>query len=661
MPENGPAPDTMTDGPHSAIRYRPDIDGLRAVAVCAVIAFHLHFDHTPGGYIGVDVFFVISGYLISAIILKDLHKSRFSISGFYERRTRRILPALFLVILVTTALSYVYLLPSEFKDFANSLIATVFSASNFYFLTQSGYFTGGGGPLLHTWSLAVEEQFYIFFPLLLMYVYRHKREWLKQSVLIVAVLSFALSIFCQFHYPTANFYLPVTRAWELGLGAMISMRFFPALRGRIWREVFAALGAALVLIPIFTYSEATPFPGLAALPPCLGAALLIFAGETGNSLTRSTLSLRPFTFLGKISYSLYLWHWPLVYFSGNGLLTFGALTHRENVAIYLSTCLVLAFLSWKYVELPSRFGQFHVPKRQLFLVTGGVIVAFAALGLSIRALDGLSYRYTPDALAIARWSGEDRGAQYSDFGVGKCFIVAPDSFSHYKPDLCLHQDPAEKNYLLLGDSHAAALAHALREQLHGIHLLQATASSCKPLLGQGPRGLCGEMMTYIYEDYLRDHHVDAILLTARWKERDIPAIASVVTWARARGMAVVVIGPAEEYDTPLPVLLAYAINKGDPGLPDRHGMTQIEALDQRMRMAATNDWRVPYVSLIGALCSPVTCREYADDSKTVPMLFDHDHYTDQGSSFVIGKLIKEGAFSFAGQGGSKVTAQSMLR
>jgi peptidoglycan/LPS O-acetylase OafA/YrhL len=631
---------------HPGLKYRPDIDGLRAIAVLPVIAFHLHFDRTPGGYVGVDIFFVISGYLISAILLRDLQASRFSIAGFYERRIRRILPALFAVVLATTVLAYFYLLPADFEDYAKSIIATALSSSNFYFFTQAGYFVGGG-PLLHTWSLAVEEQFYIIFPLLLMCLYRYKRAWLKWGLLLVAILSLVLSSLFEVKFPTANFYMPYTRAWELLVGVLLSIRLFPKINRRFLREVLAVVGIILILFPIFTYSATTTFPGLAALPPCIGTAFVIAAGEAGKTVIGNILSLGIFTFIGRISYSLYLWHWPLLFFNSSGFLIFNSLSHRGNVAVYLVVCFTLAYLSWRFIEQPFRFGRLRVPRRSLFLTTAGIIVAFVTVGFSIVALHGMSYRYPPAALAIARWSGEDQDLQYHNFGVGTCFIVFPDSVDHYKADTCLHQEAGKKNYLLLGDSHAAALSHALQTQLDGVHILQATTSNCKPFPGQGSRTGCGQLMNYIYDQYLQTHKVDALLLTARWKDRDLPQIASVADWGKARRIPVVIIGPAEEYDTPLPILMAYAIKKHDSGLPYRHRLTNIEALDKRMKEEAAKDWHVPYISLIDSVCAPGSCHEYVDAKSTVPILFDHDHYTDEGSTFLVGKLVTEGAFSFA--------------
>jgi peptidoglycan/LPS O-acetylase OafA/YrhL len=633
----------MTEDKHTrSSKYRPDIDGLRAIAVLAVIAFHLHFVPMSGGYVGVDVFFVISGYLISGILLREMREGRFSIARFYERRCRRILPALFVVALATIVLGFVYLLPDEFKDYGKSLIATVSSLSNIYFCSKTSYFAGGG-PLLHTWSLAVEEQFYLGFPILLFLIHRWRPRWLTASILVITGISLIISIVGNYEFPVANFYMPYTRAWELLLGAILSFRILPQLRVRLLREACSILGTLLILFSIFKYNEATPFPGLAALAPCIGAALVIFAGESGPSLVGSVLSLRPLTFLGAISYSLYLWHWPLLFFGGRGFLTFNDLSHRANVAIFLAICIGLSTLSWKFVELPARFGGRQMPRPRLLLAAGVCILAFAAAGLSILALGGLPARYPPAALAIAQDHGEEANTRF--FRRGSCFIPYPAPFSQFAPGSCLQIDSNQKNYLLLGDSHAAALWHALDTQLTGVNVLQATASNCKPFPDQGTESTCGKLMAYVYDQYLTNHRVDAILITSRWKSRDLPEIASLVKLCKSKGIPLVVIGPAEEYDAPLPILLAYSIRANDPELPYRHRITQVEGLDHQMRQQAERTWHVPYLSLIRAVCTDQNCDEYADASKTTPMLFDHDHYTDQGAISVLKVLISKGEFA----------------
>ena len=627
-------------GPSSHLKYRADIDGLRAVAVLSVIAYHLHFSVISGGYAGVDIFFVISGYLITGILLKDFNRGTFSLAGFYERRARRILPALLVVLSFTAVLCYVYLLPKEFEEFAWSLLSAMFSYSNFYFWTKTSYFVADG-PLLHTWSLAVEEQFYLFFPLFLMLLYRMKRAWLIPATLGVFFISFAISVTCSYKFPVANFYMPYTRAWELLTGGLVSFRILPTLRHRLAREACSLLGAALVAISLLFYTDATRFPGLSALLPCLGTAFIIFAGESGKSVVSLILSHRVFTFIGAISYSLYLWHWPVLAFNSRGFLYFGNLTHRENVAVYLAACFFLAWASWKFVETPFRLKAVLGSQRAIFLGAGVSSVAIAAIALCILGFHGLEGRYPAAALDLVKKFGNPN-TQNSEFRLHQCFLVSPEPFNNFATNSCLLPDAGKKNILLLGDSHAAALWYALNNQLQGAHVLQATASSCKPFPDQYGNDDCSQLMNFIYDKYLNENKVSAVVLTARWKIRDLPKIQHVVELCRARGLPVVVIGPSEEYDSPLPVLLAYSLRNHDAELPNRHRLTQIEELDRTMKVAAESKWHVPYISLIQVMCPANQCFDYTDESRTVPVLFDHDHYTKAGSLFAVEQLWKSG-------------------
>src|SRR5215813_12350400 len=295
------------------LKYRADIDGLRAVAVLSVMAFHMELSHFSGGFVGVDVFFVISGYLISAIVFSEISDGTYSITSFYERRIRRIFPALFGMLIVFSACASLYLFTSEMVNYAKSLLAATASVSNFYFWQHSGYFDSPtSNPLLHTWSLAVEEQFYILFPLYLWAVRRFYPKHLKLSVGVLVVASlFASAIVVHFN-PITAFYMPYTRAWELLTGTLLALGIFPRFSSSWLRNSAALVGMLMIFCSVVTYSPTTLFPGLSALLPCVGAALIIHAGEGGTTLIGRVLSWRPVVFIGLISYSLYLWHWPVI-------------------------------------------------------------------------------------------------------------------------------------------------------------------------------------------------------------------------------------------------------------------------------------------------------------------------------------------------------------
>ena len=302
--------------------YRSDIDGLRAIAVASVLVFHYWGQYLPGGFVGVDIFFVISGYLLSGIILSDVQNSRFTFSGFYERRIRRIFPALFALLAVTIAVGCIVLLPVDLLHLFHSSLAASLSASNFLFGFTSGYFDAiaAKNPLLHTWSLAVEEQFYILFPIFIVVTYRYMTRYLRAVVVFVTLASLAWSIIDVRINQTAAFYFPFSRAWELLLGAIVTMRIIPSPRTRFTCECLAGAGLVGIVASTFLLSRSIGFPGEFAILPCVSAAAVIMAGETQTTLVARILSIKPLVALGLISYSLYLWHWPILIFSTQFIL-----------------------------------------------------------------------------------------------------------------------------------------------------------------------------------------------------------------------------------------------------------------------------------------------------------------------------------------------------
>ena len=372
----------------SKLTYRPDVDGLRAVAVLLVVFDHIQTRFTTGGYIGVDVFFVISGYLISSLILSEMAAGKFSVVNFYERRIRRIFPALLAMLLGTAVLAYIFYVPSETEAFARSLLAALFSGSNFLFWHQAGYFDAPSAfkPLLHTWSLAVEEQFYIIFPLFLIAVRRWLPNRLRMAIWGITALTFVAACFFVRRDPTAAFFFAPLRAWELLIGTIISQHYVPAIDGKWQRNIAAIAGLLMILVPGTLYTSGTLFPGLAALPPCVGAALIIAAGETGPSVVSRLLAWRPFVFIGLISYSLYLWHWPILVFLQTNYVSTSS-SWRLKAGVFAAS-MVAGTLSWLLVERPFRTGQFRPGRRTLFLVTGVAVAVVAIVGVSMVASGG---------------------------------------------------------------------------------------------------------------------------------------------------------------------------------------------------------------------------------------------------------------------------------
>ncbi|MFD2740014.1 acyltransferase family protein [Sulfitobacter aestuarii] len=397
------------------IRYRADIDGLRAVAVLPVVMFHLGFAWMPGGFVGVDVFFVISGYLITSIIARELDEDRFSLLRFYERRIRRIFPALFFVIGTVLVVATMLFVPDDLNDLGKSVAAATVFLSNLFFYAQTGYFDASAYTklLLHSWSLAIEEQFYLGLPLLMMLLAAGRASrWLNMGfwVALLTLLSFLLSALTTNRYPSEAYYLLPWRAWELGIGAMLALDMAPRLRRALARHLAGIVGFCLILAAALMIDKTTRFPGVAALAPVMGAALIIQAGRDGSNMIGTLLSARLPVWIGKLSYSLYLWHWPLIVFFV--YWTFELPGPGAAILLFLAS-IVMAWVSWRFVEQPFRHPGRTARRSRLFAGAGLVAGCTAVFGVALAVLDGIPGRLTPEALAIARFD-IDRDSQYRE-------------------------------------------------------------------------------------------------------------------------------------------------------------------------------------------------------------------------------------------------------
>ena len=425
------------------MNYRYDIDGLRAIAVLAVVLFHSKLA-LPGGFVGVDVFFVISGYLITSLILADLERGTFSLSRFWERRIRRIWPASLVVVLVTLCLGWCILFPADFRGLANDAIAQVFMLANVRFWRKTDYFADFAelNPLLHMWSLALEEQFYVFFPVLLAWCWRWSRARCWIALAVVAAVSFVASWALLDDQPAAVFSLLPFRVWELLVGALLA--FCPWVPAKLWqRECLGVLGMLMILRPCLCYDRMTPFPGVAAVEPCLGAAALLLAGSGGGSLVGRVLQWPPLMLLGKMSYSIYLWHWPLIV-----LLRYGWTPRLpwSVVAVYMAILLAVSFASWRWIELPLRGASSPLQRTR---VLAGVAIASLAVLVSaglISLLQGVPARFssaTLELLATEPWCKKWENADRSDFNTRS---IGAD------------RDGRPACFLLWGDSHGMAIS-----------------------------------------------------------------------------------------------------------------------------------------------------------------------------------------------------------
>lgn len=454
------------------MRYRPDIDGLRALAVVPVVLFHAGFSWCSGGYVGVDVFFVISGYLITSIILSDLDLERFSIVRFYERRIRRIFPALFTVIAFCIAAGFIVMTPADYRNLGQSVIAAVFFVSNIFFWRDTGYFDipSGEKPLLHTWSLSVEEQFYLLYPLLMIFATRfgpRARNWIMGGIAASSFLVAAVFVYVK---PSAIFYLGPPRAWELIVGGLIAMGALPSSDRRMVNSAASGLGLVLIGAPVALYSSSTTFPGLAALPPVLGAALIIWSGLGERTFVHQVLSTNPFALLGKASYSLYLWHFPLLVFASYCYL--GKLSASASSAVCV-LAVAISFVSLNFVERPFRFPSKGETVR--WPVVGSVLgmLSVCSAGVVIVLAGGLPGRM--DAAAQSYLQAEaDKDRHHMECLTLEAVVIRPQ-------DACrLGVSGAQPQAILWGDSHSAVTASALEDSAirKGAAFLYAGSVDC---------------------------------------------------------------------------------------------------------------------------------------------------------------------------------------
>lgn len=496
------------------MKYRSEIDGLRALAVIPVILFHAGFEYFSGGYVGVDVFFVISGYLITTIILSEKEAGIFSLVNFYERRARRILPALFLVMMVSLPAAWLWLSPPDMKDFSQSVLAVSIFSSNHLFWYESGYWDAASElkPLLHTWSLAVEEQYYLLFPLFLMMMWRFRKRWIVGSFMVIAAISLVTAQWGAYNYPAATFFLLPTRAWELAIGASIAFYFLyrkQAIRillsHKIVDEVLSLCGLLMIGYAVYAFDETVPFPSLYALIPTLGTGLIILFSSP-QTLVGRLLGTRLLVGIGLISYSAYLWHYPLLSFARHR-----SLTEPGELLFGLLALLSfpLAYLSWKYVEGPFRRKDVF-DRKTIFIFTFVGSVFFISVGLAGIATNGWQARVDEKLMGFMPEVNEAEQCTAKTF---------------QSENICELVENRNKLTFLMGDSHAGAIAHEMQKAFseEGVGLLLARKHRCPPIQNvyrADRRNMtdlsCYENSEETYRFIAENKDIEYVVMLARW-------------------------------------------------------------------------------------------------------------------------------------------------
>ena len=490
------------------LKYRAEIDGLRAIAVIPVILFHAGFELFSGGFVGVDVFFVISGYLITTILIKDLENNSFSLVNFYERRARRILPALYFMIITSVIIGWFILTPYFYRDLFQTITATSLFMSNYLIYLKSGYFAAIADlkPFLHTWSLAVEEQYYVLFPILLFLFWRFGRIATVLLLIALLIFSFLYCLWALDHHPNANFLLLPSRAWELLAGCLVA--FFIQKKGLLSNNFLATLGLVAIIFSVFVFDSSTPFPSYYTLVPVLGAmAIIIFANE--KTLVAQILRARIIVGLGLISYSLYLWHQPVFSFLKH--LLFTKPTYFQSFVALVLICLISIF-SWQYVERPFR-NKKKFSKKSIIIFSIVFIIATALLGLLGHKKMGFTNRLSTETRMISEGSFDKNPRQF------ECKYL--DEKSEID-ETCLIGDKknAEPSIAIIGDSHADHLLQSFHNQLllEGLTAYNFSFKNCSPVsfistTSDFTENICFEKISNFIKD---NKNVNKVIVAFRW-------------------------------------------------------------------------------------------------------------------------------------------------
>jgi len=614
------------------LRYRPEIDGMRALAVLPVCWFHLGLPGCPGGFVGVDVFFVISGYLMAALISQELRTGTFSFARFYERRARRLLPALFAMLLFVAVAASVLVTPRLFSDVGAMIAAAVLFTSNLVLWRMSAnYFNPATdwNPLVHTWSLGVEEQFYIVFPVFLILLWKLRPGVRLPLILVVALLSLLLSVWGIHNAPTASFYLLPMRAWELLLGSVVALT---GVRFKS-RPVLCGVGVTLIVGAMLLFNSETPFPGATALLPCVGTALLLAFGAESQ-----VLSLPPLRFIGKISYSLYLWHWPLLVLVTR--YTVYSPTPALKCALLLAS-IVIAYASWRWIEQPFR--QKGATLVWAATSVAAVLVVFGSFALST---GGWPQRFPGYALIsmqrqLAAEAADRPWEIYQQQHHAQCFSVHA---ANWRAAPCYLTRGGTENVLLWGDSFAAAYSAGFfnRPQLP-LNVLQYTSPQCPPLLGYSAasRPECKDFDARI-AGIVRSNNITTVVMAANWsaylkrRKIEITDISRTAAFLKGLHVRVILVGQSPVFPFPYPDAYFYQTFGTAQAAVDYYAPSEADPnLNQRLAAGAATDIDAFFdPSLV--LCRGRECVFRRDNRYLV---LDFGHFSRYGSNIVVSALL----------------------
>ena len=651
----------ILDGDLRLLLYRAELDGLRAIAVLSVVLFHAGVSSVNGGYVGVDIFFVLSGFLITSILIQEIRSRTFSFSSFYERRIRRLLPPLIPVMLVSGGVAFILLDGASFTDFAKSLYSTMVLSANWYFLSSVGYFDGPGEstPLLHMWSLSIEEQFYIFFPAILIFIIRRRNSALPMVCAVLLLASFFLS----WHYVSSGrqeiaFYSSLTRFWELLVGsflATIQTRIKPT---KLTSDALEVAGLTCLLSAIFTYSPDTLFPGPTAILPTLGTALIIAAGGSGRVVS-PVLKLPVVVWFGLISYSLYLWHWPLLVF----VKYLNPLAGPYEIAAAVMVAIVLSALSYYWLETPIRRKRVLITRRGVFSF-GLVSTVAVAMVLSISMVPVVDKLRLP----INNWV---RGKLYDNDRVSALAVIEKEK-GYYLNNLnlnyhgglesfdlvkfkgytcsfdagntqdrvleCLIGQAKKNNILIIGDSVGRDTMWSLRQAYPEKNFIMMHQSACPPAeYFNKSKGLtCFPGLDGVMQKLAKNIAIDGVILSFRYRPKhwihvkdSIPKIKKLTGNIVLMGVNPMFLVTVDKYIKSLPnnALIPSAIDKSDKAMIgwDFDGLAR-----EAERVALKN--KIIFADISDFFCNRSACKLWVDGSYERPLFWDNQHITRLGIS-----------------------------
>lgn len=608
--------------------FRYDINALRAIAVLGVVLFHFKVPYFDGGFSGVDIFFVISGYLMSRIIFLRMEAGKFSILDFYGQRLKRIVPALLVLVFLVTLICFFLYLPEDYKINLRNAGSSVVFLSNIFYWMHSGYFdpVSNTNLFLHTWSLSVEWQFYLLYPLMIAGLFKvyHKRSNYYIVFSVAVLVLFVLSALYTIRSPSGSFYLLPTRSWEMLAGGVVfllenKLRQFP------YRRMIALIGYGLLLLFFLMLREAMAWPGIYTVLPVVVTAMIIGADFNEFRL----LKLPGIQLLGKISYSLYLWHWPIYVIAQY----FGIPFSIGSVIIMIGLSFIMGYLSFRYVESI---------KVENNIVIVGMMSILCLTIVSMSLFHSNKFLFNAGTLKLAAYKKDE--TRDDQFSLGKCFITSKyRGIVDYNKEQCLCISKTKKNFLLIGDSHAAQFSASLNQAFdrQNFNLLQATASGCYPLLSRKGEIRCTEIRDYVFDTFIVKNakNINGVIISANWTQINVSDsiqllsdIQTTINYLKKYDIPLIFIGQNETYTIPYPTIAAKEFQynvKMDSKYLSRNSYDMNRFLKTKLGTS--------YIEIFNKIRTHLS-------SDNTPYMSDDNHFTKYGADLALDRILAGNSF-----------------